>query len=282
MQKSTLPRLVSALSITTLLTFTAAQAEDPQAAVRKKLESQYALTQPTAANDDIVTAGAVLTLKMSKISMSPVTNTSFCQNTLQGGQIGQNALCKGAKLSKMWKRIPGVPGTPDAPQTRDFVKGEKVWVTKIEVRGDSIVFTLFTDAYNEVRYRASMVFPLNGTPLTPDDANKLVGEVFDAKPPENAESSQEQQQPSGGDKQQSAANGGPSTPDPPAVIPPPPPPPTDEPVAPPTTTSLGQTTAQVTANLGKPDKIDKHGTTQIYHYPNLTVTFVGGKVTAVE
>jgi hypothetical protein len=281
MRKITFPCFVFAVLIATLSNITTALAEDQQAAVRKKLESRYALTQPTAANDDIVTAGAVLTLKMSKVSMSPVSNTSFCQNTFQGGQIGQNALCKGAKLSKMWKRIPGVPTTPDAPQTRDFVKGEKVWVTKIEVRSDTIVFTLFTDAYNEVRYRASMVFPLNGTPLTPEDAAKLVGEVFDAKLPENADDSQGQQS-GAADKQQSAAKGGPSTPDPPAVIPPPPPPRTDEPVAPPTTTSLGQTTAQVSANLGKPDKIDKHGTTQIYHYPNLTVTFVGGKVTAVE
>jgi hypothetical protein len=63
---------------------------------------------------------------------------------------------------------------------------------------------------------------------------------------------------------------------PPPLAPPPPPP------ADPKTIALGQTTDQVTANFGQPDKIIKLSTKQIYVYKDMKVTFVGGKVSNVE
>jgi hypothetical protein len=282
---------VSALLVATFATISTARAQD-QAAIRKTLESRYALTQPTAANNDIVTAGSVLTLKVNKITMFPVSITNFCKNSYQDGKISHDAACKMAKASKALKQggsifgkilpIP-TPTTPDGPEPRDFVKGEKMWVTGIEVRSDSVVFTLFTDAFNDVRYKTWLTFPTKGAAMTADTAIRLVGEVFDAPAPEIADNSKPPQPP--GSPRQSAEGVAPpavrSIPDPPVVVPPPPPPPTDAP-APPTFSLLGQTTDQVVANLGKPEKVDRQGNTQVYHYPGLTVTFVGGKVTDAQ
>jgi|HubBroStandDraft_6_1064221.scaffolds.fasta_scaffold00114_12 hypothetical protein len=51
---------------------------------------------------------------------------------------------------------------------------------------------------------------------------------------------------------------------------------------PPASVQLGQTTDQVVAALGQPDKIVTLGTKQIYVYKDLKVTFVNGKVTDAQ
>ena len=50
----------------------------------------------------------------------------------------------------------------------------------------------------------------------------------------------------------------------------------------PQTIEKGQTTDQVQAALGKPDKIVNLGAKQIYVYKDLKVTFVNGKVSDVQ
>jgi hypothetical protein len=71
-----------------------ASADDP-AAIQKKLISEYALTQPTADNTDIVTGGAVLILEKSDLVLGPTTsNTSAYQNTYKDGKIQAGALAK--------------------------------------------------------------------------------------------------------------------------------------------------------------------------------------------
>ena len=62
--------------------------------IEKKLVSEYALTQATADQTDIVTAGAILVLKKGNIIMAPVSGTNFYQNTYKEGKISQNALGK--------------------------------------------------------------------------------------------------------------------------------------------------------------------------------------------
>ena len=57
----------------------------------------------------------------------------------------------------------------------------------------------------------------------------------------------------------------------------PPPPPAD-----PKTIGLGQTTQQVVASWGQPDKIVKLATKQIYYYKDLKVVFVNNKVSDVQ
>ena len=60
---------------------------------------------------------------------------------------------------------------------------------------------------------------------------------------------------------------------------PPPPPPTD---TPPPTIALMQTKAQVVAIFGQPTKVVKLATKEIDYYPDMKVTFVNDKVTAIE
>src|SRR5258708_647306 len=54
------------------------------------------------------------------------------------------------------------------------------------------------------------------------------------------------------------------------------------PQAPPVKIELGQTTDQVAAGLGQPDKVVKLGEKEIYIYKDLKITFLNGKVSDVE
>ena len=54
------------------------------------------------------------------------------------------------------------------------------------------------------------------------------------------------------------------------------------PPAPPATVAIGQTTDEVVAILGQPEKILNLGAKQIYVYKDLKVTFVKGKVTDAQ
>jgi len=261
-----------------------AYSQDQSAAIQQKLVSEFALTQPTAAMDDIVTAGSVAVLKTGNIVMAPTSSTSVCQNTYKDGKISQNALCKANKARRIWGQIPVVGGSAPTTglDTRTFVPGEKMWITKIEVQPAFIDVGLFTDAYSDVRYKADLKFPFpKGWTPTVDQADKLVEAVFTVQPSDDAKGGQ--QQPAAG-PQATAANAQPASPAPPPAqeappppIAPPPPPPAD-----PKTISLKQTTDQVVANFGQPIKIINLGSKQIYVYKDMKVTFVGGKVTDVQ
>jgi hypothetical protein len=247
--------------------------------IEKKLVSEYALTQATADQTDIVTAGAILVIKRGNIIMAPVSGTNFYQNTYRDGKISQNAL---GKLNNGLNRFSHLPGAsaPAAPATRTFVPGEKVWVTKIECKDDGVVFDLFTDAYADVRYKAALKFYFSPKGPLPsvDDMDKLVAEVFKVQPADDT---------TGGGQQQQAAAPAPAAAAPaadPALAPiAPPPPPADAPQAPPKELKIGQSKDDVVANFGQPEKIVKLGAKEIYYYKDLgKVTFVNGKVTDVQ
>lgn len=257
-----------------------------KADIEKKLVAEYTLTQATADQTDIVTAGSILVLKKGDIMMAPVSGTNYYQNTYKDGKITQNAA---GKISKKLDRfshlgIPGAPAAPAAPATRTFVPGEKVWVTKIECKDDGLVFDLFTDAFADVRYKAALKFYFSPKGPIPgaDQMDALVGEVFKIQPPDSGDGAAA----GGGQQQQAAPAAAPAAPAAPeaALAPiPPPPPPADAPQAPPKELKIGQTKDEVVANFGQPDKIVKLGAKEIYYYKDLgKVTFVGGKVTDVQ
>jgi hypothetical protein len=259
-----------------------------KAAIEKKLISEYTLTQATADQTDIVTAGSILVLKKGNIVMAPVSGTNFFQNTYKEGKISQNAL---GKLNNGLNRFSHLPGAapPATPQTRTFVPGEKVWVTKIECKDDGVVFDLYTDAYAEVRYKAALKFYFNPKGPIPgaDDMDKLVAEVFKIQPPDDKAAptgdQQQQQQAPAAAAPQAAAPPPAAAPDPALAPIAPPPPPPDAPAAPPKELKMGQTKDEVVANFGQPEKVVKLGTKEIYYYKDLgKVTFVNGKVTDVQ
>jgi hypothetical protein len=248
-----------------------------KAAIEKKLTDGYALTQATADQTDIVTAGAILVLKKGNIIMAPTSGTNYFQNTYRDGKITQNAAGKIVKGLDRFSHLPGASAPANAPATRTFVPGEKVWVTKIECKDDGLVFQLFTDAYADVRYKADLKFAFDKKGAMPqaDDMDKLVAEVFKIQPADDAK---------GGDQQQTSAAPAAAAPAAAAMAPiAPPPPPPDAPVAPPKELKIGQGKDDVVANFGQPEKIVKLGAKEIYYYKDLgKVTFVNGKVTDVQ
>src|SRR5258708_5823793 len=135
--------LIALIALLTATSF-ATYADDWKSAIQHKLESEFALTQPTADNTDIVTAGAVVVLKAGRIMMVPVSNTNLFQNTYKDGKMTQGAVGAFTRFRQKASVIPGVSG-PNAPDQRTFVPGEKMWVTKIDVKEDGVVFDLFTD-----------------------------------------------------------------------------------------------------------------------------------------
>ncbi len=256
-------------------------AQDQKAAIEQKLESQYALTQATADNTDIVTAGAIIVLnpKRGNVIMAPVSSTNFYQNTYKDGKITQNALGKGVGALGRFSHLPGA-SAPSAPATRTFVPGEKMWVTSITAKPDGVVFDLFTDAYADVRYKAALKFQFpKGAMPSVDQVEKLVAEVFKVQPAEDKNASAQQQQAPAGGQEQAAAPAPAPEPAPQAAQAPPPP--QEAPPAP-LTASLGQTIDQVVANLGQPEKVFNLGVKQIYSYKDFKVIFTNGKVTDIQ
>jgi len=201
-----------------------------KAAIEKKLTSEYTLTQATADLTEIVTAGSILVLKKGNIMMAPVSGSNFFQNTYRDGKISQNALGKLNSGLTRFSRLPGAQPPPTS--TRTFVPGEKVWVTKIECKEDGIVFDLYTDAYQDVRYKAALKFYFSpkGPIPTVDQADQLVAEVFKIQPPDNGGQQT-------GDQQQAPAAAAPAPAAAAAAAPAPPPAPAQPmaPIAPPPT-----------------------------------------------
>jgi len=268
--------------------------------IQKKLESEYQVTKITDDKSDIVTAGSILVLHKDKVLMVAATSAANpCMNTYKDGKITPTKACGvGEKL----RRLPGfghVPGGGSAPATRNFVSGEKFWVTKIDVRSNGVVLDFFTDATPSgdqgIRYKAALTIPFGAITPTPDEALKAVAEVITVAPSEDAKDGKDGKDAKGGGEkvqaapqagqQEAAAPSQPATPPPaaapaeapPAPIEPPPPPPPD-----PAEVKEGQTMDEVVAALGQPVKKAKVGAKDIYFYKDLKVTFVNGKVKDVQ
>src|SRR5579871_6515430 len=185
----------------TIVAVTPAFAQDASA-ITKKLTSEYSLTKTTADLTDIVTAGSILVLQKDNLVLVPTsTNMSLGTNSYKDGKITPSAAAKTkstlGKVGRFGSLIPGVGGVANAANTADstsgagprtYVTGEKMWVTKIEVKNenkeDAVVFDLFTDAVNDVRYRGQLRVVL-AKGATVDQASKLVGDVFKIQPPED-------------------------------------------------------------------------------------------------
>ena len=232
--------------------------------LQQKLEETYKITKTTDDKSDIVTAGSVVILQKDKLLMYPTSTQVPPQNTYNNGQLSSGAFGAHQQIQKFGSLI-GHP-TPHNVPGRNFVTGEKFWVTKIDVLGDGVLFTFFTDAISDTRYYATLkfVYP-KGSNLTSDQVLSLVGEVLKVQPDDDAKSDDKGNQQQGGDanqQQQPAAE--------------------QAPPAPPATVEIGQSPDEVIGILGQPEKIINLGPKQIYVYKDLKVTFVKGKVTDAQ
>ena len=171
------------------------QDQAPKGSLLDQLQAQYPLTKLSADGKDVVTAGSVFTLKKDGLVLTPTDATDVSHNSYKAGRITQGAIGKANEKANKVKSIfghfplPGASSTAAAPTnaTRTFVEGEKVNITKIEVKDGSVVFDLCSaKAYSDVYYHGSLTFPVDkGTVPAADAMLATSGEVFSVDSPED-------------------------------------------------------------------------------------------------
>jgi len=259
-------------AITSIFTLPLAAVTGDIAAIQQTLNTQFKLTRTTADRSDIVTAGDVLAIHKSNLLMFSYATVPATNNYARGG-ISQGF---GTVLISV---------NPNTVQ-RTFVPEERCWVSGIQVHKDGVIFELFSDPYNGLRYYGNLkiAFPTKKEVPPLDVALGLIAEVLTVVP---SDDQADQPAPAPPAASRMRGRGGrpavpeqvSDSPEPSASAIAPPPPPSD---APPPTIALGQTKDQVTAGFGQPMRIAMLGAKEIFFYKDMKVTFADGKVTNVE
>lgn len=229
--------------------------QDQRSEILKRLNAEFTRTKVTTDRTDIVTAGSVLVLHKDGLVMAAVEAIAPPPNTYKNGTISMGF---GANMAWGMELAPANQQPVNIVQ-RKFVTGEKFWVTEFLVKQDGAYLVLVSDPYNDVRYYGQLKFPFpkNGNPNA-DEVMKSIEEVVTVDAPAD---------------QPAADNSAPAQP---------PQQPATAPAAAPQTIALGQTTDQVVAILGQPQKIVNLGAKQMYFYPDMKVIFTDGKVSDVK
>ena len=239
-------------------TFASAQGGGGLEDIQKQLTSLFPVAKATADGTDLVTAGAVLVLQKDNLHMCKVEQALPTANFYKNGVINQGGLGGFFKAMNVLSRF-GPPGAAPgaaaggaaAPtgETREFVTGEKFFVTHIATAPDGVTFAFISDPIKDQRYKSTLKFAFaKGAIPSPDDVAALVGQVIKVDAPAEAE--------------QSAA---------PAAA-----------AAPTKTIAVGQTRDEVIAMFGVPTKVVQLGAKEIDFFPDMKVTFVKNKVANVE
>ncbi len=257
--------VIGVLSVTSVVAQTPALND-----IESKLTSTYHTAKATADGTDIVTAGSVLVLQKDHLLMCKTDQVAPIPNVYKGGVISQNGLRSAfgalSALSKISRFVPFAGGVSAATgaagqavvqgganasaATREFVTGEKFWVTQISTKPDGIYFTLLSDPISDQRYKATLEFPIaKGAVPSSDDIIALVGEAVKV------------------DGEEQTAQSAPQPEAPPPE---------------PKTISIGQTRDEVVAAFGAPTKVIKLSLKEIDVFPDMKVTFVHDKVSNVE
>jgi hypothetical protein len=237
--------------------------------LEKTLESKYAITKTTDDKTDIVTAGSVLILEKDKLLMYATTTGAPPQNTYKDGRLSSGAFGAHEKAQSFGTFIGHPP--PKSVTTRYYVTGEKFWVTRIDALPDGVLFTLFTDAVNDVRYYCTLkfVYPHGATPAA-DQVLSMVGEVLKVQQDDSAPADNKggEQQAAAGQNQGQQQGGQPDS--------------GQAQAQPPPTIQMGQTEDEVVGMIGQPEKKIVLGSKEIFVYKDIKVTFIGGKVADVQ
>jgi hypothetical protein len=249
--------LASAVLITTAsVAATRLDAQDTSSPLADQLKTQYKLAKVRLDSSGwtVTQPGTVLVVQKGEILGVPPANLAMGNSTYKDGDLkGPTA---GAKMFL-------------GNATRYFTVGEKVYVIRIDVhaKNDKVTFTIVEcDACNGVQqastYKSQVTFQFPKDYLSKADGSQVADVINQVLTPDTG--GQQQSQQADNSQQQQ-----PATPAPAAQ-------------AEPATVEIGQTVDQVTAVLGKPEKIVKAGSKQIYLYKDLKITFVDGKVTDVQ
>lgn len=259
MHTETLQRIcvISAILIITAgICATGIEAQDTSSPLADQLKVQYKLAKVSFDSNGwtVTQPGTVLVVQKGEILGVPPANLTMGNSTYKDGDL------KGPTAGQ--KMFLG-------NATRYFTVGEKVYVIKIDVhaKNDKVTFTILEcDSCNGVQqpatYKSQVTFQFPKDYLSKADGSQVADIINQVLSPD-AGGQQQAQQADNSQQQQPAAAA-------PAAQ------------AEPATVEIGQTVDQVTAVLGKPEKVVKAGSKQIYLYKDLKVTFVDGKVTDVQ
>ncbi len=259
-----------------VLTFTLvfafpAFAQDQQGAgtagsLRDELIKQYKLVKlGSNAGSTIVTdQGTVLVVQMAGLLGVPPNALVPCPAHFKDGSLhAPSMLCKAALRNT----------------GKDLANGDKVYPMKIDVnlqKEEVSMIVLECDTCNNTDpptyFHSQVVFQFPKGYLETADPGQVEDMIAKLFAPDTSSNNNDSQQQQGQDQgQQQGQAQGQQQQQQPAQPPPPP-----------ASVQLGQTTDQVIAALGQPDKIVTLGTKQIYVYKDLKVTFVNGKVTDAQ
>jgi hypothetical protein len=168
----------------------AAQSGDPVAALQSQLSSRFKMTIITPDRSDIVTAGDVLQLHKPGLIMYAVASPMAPSNTYKNGKIGQGWGGFGKDLA-ITMAAAGDATAADYPH-RQFVEDEKCWVTAIQVQKDGVLFQLYSDPFNDIRYYANLKIPFSDKKTVPsvDALMQLLANVLTVVPQEAQDAQQ--------------------------------------------------------------------------------------------
>ncbi len=251
-----------------LMTAVLAHAQAPT--LQEQLTAQYKVVKmgSDTSGYSVVDAGILLEIKKGGILGVPYSDSSILSTKYEGGTVhAPNALLTkgiGFGMKKFGKE----------QTTHLFAAGDKVYPSKIEVdvNKDDVSMTIVAcDTCNKTDpptyNKAKVVFQFPKGSLakaSAGDVEDTIGQLLSIT--EDTQQDQGQQQGDQGGQQQAQQQA----------------PPQQQQQAEPQTIEKGQSTDQVQAALGKPDKIVNLGSKQIYVYKDLKVTFVNGKVSDVQ
>ena len=241
-----------------------------------QLSAQYTMVKMGADSSGpaVVEPGTILVIQKGGILGVPYSDVSIVPTKYQDGkmQTPNSLMLKG--IGHAFSHF----GSSKQQTTHLFQVGEKVYPSRIEVNqaADKVTLGIVAcDSCNNTNpptfFKADVVFQFTKGYLSaasPPQVMDVVAQVFTIDDSGGGDQ--------GGGDQGNQAQGGPQG-GPPGGPPPPPQPPPQ-----PQTIQLGQTTDQVVAAIGQPDKIVNLGSKQIYVYKDIKVTFLKGKVSDVQ
>jgi hypothetical protein len=266
---------IIAIVCATVFAGSRADAQGAPVSLQEQLAAQYKLVKmgSDTSGYSVIAAGTVLAIQKGGILSVPYSDASVLSTKYEGGTVHtpSSVLSKGIGL--------GMGRFGKTQTTHLFKVGDKVYPSKIEVNPnkDIVALTIVAcDTCNQTDpptyNKAQVIFQFPKGTL----ANSSAGDVEDTIGQLLA-ISEDAQQDQGGQQGGQAAQGGQAQGGQDQQAPAQP-----EQQAEPQTIEKGQTTDQVQAALGKPDKIVNLGAKQLYIYKDMKITFLNGKVTDVQ
>lgn len=288
------PQVLAAVAIfASFIFFVAVSAPQSSAqapTLKEQLAAQYKLAKMGSDSSGyaITEEGTLLSIQKGGIMGLPYKSTIWPNDTFQDGTVHASSMqtAGSGKAADFGKKFCGLthkcPSTPDAASnetsTKLFKNGDKVYATKIDVNLDKDTVTMgivSCDTCNKTDpptyNKANVIFQFAKGTLSKTSAGEVedtIGQLLAISNDDQQAQGQGDQQQQGGDQggQQQAQGQQPA--------------PAQQPD--PQTIQMGQTTDQVVATLGKPDKDVKLGTKEIFIYKDMKVTFKDGKVSDVQ